>query len=395
MSDIYTPNTTGGEAGEFIHDELEELQGEEQSRKPNGPSNLLPVQEYEELVDHEGNTYTVPKPIEYPVDQDRPFISYDQYEAQDREKFDHATTLVSATDEHALGLLNQINEQKQEIINTMEDAFNSINTLSPYPTADQRLLAPTPNPNYDPSSGGIRGSGGSGVEEPPYIIPTVLDGLGDKVCYVPGTTTFIYPPLCVVTEEEQLDVDGNTLNPGRIICIPDENCCLVGMKAPIYPDIMETYIYPALEDEDIDADFFNSGAKNIELKSNTVGMGKTSFTYGDAGGYTGFKDTVLSYNSPLGYYYFWEDLEAFDSTVYDEIVSRISDIEYLRQELTEFISDNKVGTNNLRDIRHKYQLDLWYGLLSRDARNKEFSYDKSIDTLEDANISGIIQNYDS
>ena len=69
MSDIYTPNTTGGEAGEFIHDELEELLGEEQSRKPNGPSNLLPVQEYEELVDHEGNTYTVPKPIEYPVDQ--------------------------------------------------------------------------------------------------------------------------------------------------------------------------------------------------------------------------------------------------------------------------------------------------------------------------------------
>ena len=43
MSDIYTPNTTGGEAGEFIHDELEELQGEEQSRKPNGPSNFRKI----------------------------------------------------------------------------------------------------------------------------------------------------------------------------------------------------------------------------------------------------------------------------------------------------------------------------------------------------------------
>ena len=394
MSDIYTPNTTGGEAGEFIHDELEELQGEEESRKPNGPSNLLPVQEYEDLVDHEGNTYSIPKPIEYPADQEAPFISYDQYEAQDREKLGHATTIVTAADEHALDLLNQINEQKQQIANTMEDSFNSINTLSPYPSANKRLLPPIPNPNYDPSSGGIRGSGGSGVEEPPYIIPTGLDGLGDKVSYVPGITTFVYPPLCTVTEPEQTDMSGNVLNPGRIICIPDTNCCLTGMKAPIYPDIMEAYIYPVLEDEDMDEEFYTIGAKIIELKSNKVGMGKTSFTYGDAGGYTGFKDTVLSYNSPIGYYYFWEDLQAFDSTVYDEIVSRISDIEYLRQELTEFISDNKVGSNNLRDIRHRYHVDLWYGLLSRSEKAKGFEYEKSIDTLEDGNMSGIIQNYD-
>ena len=275
----------------------------------------------------------------------------------------------------------------------MEDLFNSINTLTPYPTPEQRLLAPIPNPNYDPSTGGTRGSGGTGTPEPPYIIPTIVEG-GRKIAYLPGITTFIYPPLCTVTEEEQLDVSGNVLNPGRVICIPDTNCCLVGMKAPIYPDVMETYIYPVLEDEDIDEDFYTTGAKIIELKDNKIGMGKTSFTYGDADGFTGFKDTMLSYNSPLGYYYFWDDLQSFDQTVYNEITSKIDSIELIRQNLLEFISDKDTGSNNLRDVRHEYLINLWYGLLSRNAKDRGLDYDKSLETLEDNDIRQAVQEYD-
>lgn len=397
MSDIYTPNTTGGEAGEFIHDGLEEIQGQVQSSRPNGPSNLLPAQEYEELVDHEGNSYTVPKKIEYPVDQDAPFISFDQYEAQDREKFDHATTIVIATDEHALDLLNQINEQKQEIVNIMGDLFDSINTSSPYPAPDQRLISPTLNLDYFDADG----RGPFGDDEPLFNAPVINDELGNKVSFISGITTFTYPPTCTVPNSwlssditgGQVDGDGNVISPGRSDCTPDLDCCLVGVKAPIYPDILEAYIYPVLENGDIDAEFYTIGAKYIELNDNKVGMGETSFTYGDPGGYTGFKDAVISYNSPLGYYYFWVDLQAFNSSAYDEIVSRVSDIEYFRQELKEFISDSKVGTNNLRDIRHGHQVDLWYGLLSRNSGG--LNYDKALDTLEDGDVSGIIQNYDS
>ena len=383
MSDVYSRTTVGGRSGDFVYDDLEQQQFDDNSRRPKGTSNPLPEQEYEEVEDHEGNVYSIPKAIEYPEDQEAPYISFDQYEAQDREKFKKANNVVKGTDTFALELLGQINTLKQEIADTMEDLFNSINTLNPYPTPEKRLLSPITNPNYsiDP------------INEPPYIIPTIVEG-GRKITYLPGITTFIYPPLCTVTEPEQTDTSGNVLNPGRIICIPDVNCCLTGMKAPIYPDIMETYIYPVLEDEDIDEEFYTTRTKIIELKDTKIGMGKTSFTYGDANGFTGFKDTVLSYNSPLGYYYFWEDLQSFDQTVYNEINSKIDNIELIRQNLVDFISNNDTGSNNLRDIRHDYQINLWYGLLSRNAKNRGVDYDKALETLEDNDIRQAVQEYD-
>ena len=383
MSDVYSRTTVGGRSGDFVYDDLEQQQFDDNSRRPKGTSNPLPEQEYEEVEDHEGNVYSIPKAIEYPEDQEAPYISFDQYEAQDREKFKKANNVVKGTDTFSLELLGQINTLKQEIADTMEDLFNSINTLNPYPTPEKRLLSPITNPNYsiDP------------INEPPYIIPTIVEG-GRKITYLPGITTFIYPPLCTVTEPEQTDTSGNVLNPGRIICIPDVNCCLTGMKAPIYPDIMETYIYPVLEDEDIDEEFYTTRTKIIELKDTKIGMGKTSFTYGDANGFTGFKDTVLSYNSPLGYYYFWEDLQSFDQTVYNEINSKIDNIELIRQNLVDFISNNDTGSNNLRDIRHDYQINLWYGLLSRNAKNRGVDYDKALETLEDNDIRQAVQEYD-
>lgn len=394
MSDVYSRTTVGGRSGDFVYDDLEQQQFDDNSRRPEGTSNPLPEQEYEEVEDHEGNVYSIPKAIEYPEDQEAPYISFDQYEDEDREKFKKANNVVKGTDTFALELLGQINTLKQEIADTMGDLFNNINTLTPYPTPDQRLLAPIPNPNYDPSdSGVIRGSGGTETPEPPYIIPTIVD-VGTKISYITGITTFIYPPSCVISEAEQFDVDGNVLNPERDTCISDVNCCLVGMKAPIYPDVMETYIYPVLEDEDIDEDFYTRGAKIIELKDTKIGMGKTSFTYGDADGFTGFKDTVISYNSPLGYYYLWENLQSFDQTVYNEITSKIDNIELIRQNLVDFISNNDTGSNNLRDIRHDYQINLWYGLLSRNAKNRGVDYDKALETLEDNDIRQAVQEYD-
>ena len=84
----------------------------------------------------------------------------------------------------------------------------------------------------------------------------------------------------------------------------------------------------------------------------------------------------------------------FRSTVYNEITSKIDSIELIRQNLLEFISDKDTGSNNLRDVRHEYLINLWYGLLSRNAKDRGLDYDKSLETLEDNDIRQAVQEYD-
>ena len=158
MSNLFTGSTTGGKSGKFIYEEIENVDYESKASTPERESFEIPTQEYEEYVDENGDVYELPKPVEYPANQPGPFITFEQYEAEDRKKLRHANNLVVATDEHALDLLSQINQRKQEIATLMEDLFDGINVLSPYPAVESRLISPTLNPNYLDESGNNRGS---------------------------------------------------------------------------------------------------------------------------------------------------------------------------------------------------------------------------------------------
>lgn len=400
MSNLFTGSTTGGKSGKFIYEEIENIDYESKASTPEGESFEIPTQEYEEVVDANGDVYELPKPVEYPANQPGPFITFEQYEAEDRKKLRHANNLVVATDQHALDLLSQINQRKEEIATLMGDLFDGINSLSPYPAVEDRLISPTLNPNYFDNDGNNRGP--STPDEPLFIAPDLTGELGSRVSYMSGITTFTYPPSCTVpnswlnysTIQAELDIDGNVITPGRLDCISNVNCCLVGIKAPIYPDIMVSWKYPALENEDYESQIWRDGEKFVMLKNTNVGVGKTAYTHGDVGGFTSFSNLMIDNTNPIGYFYFWEDLNAHNSSAYSTVSTKISEIELIREELHEFLSDENTGSNNLRDIRHKYLLDLRYGLQTRHATSRTFNTNSATATLEDSEKNSIIQAYD-
>ena len=401
MSNLFTGGTTGGKSGKFIYEEIETVDYESKATTPERESFEIPTQEYEEVVDANGDVYELPKPVEYPANQPGPFITFEQYEAEDRKKLRHANNLVVATDEHALDLLSQINQRKQEIATLMEDLFDGINVLSPYPAVESRLISPTLNPNYLDENGNNRGSS-LYDNDPLFILPELSGEIGSRVSYMTGITTFTYPPACTVPNswmnysdiQEELDTDGNVITPGRVNCITDLNCCLIGIKAPIYKDIMVTWKYPALENEDYEAEIWREGEKFVILKDSNTGVGKTAYTHGDLNGYTTFSDLMIDDATPIGYFYFWEDLNTHDPSAYTAVSEKINEIELIREELDEFLSNSNTGSNNLRDIRHRYLLDLRYGLQTRHATNRVFNTNRATSTLEDSEKNSIIQEYD-
>ena len=130
------------------------------------------------------------------------------------------------------------------------------------------------------------------------------------------------------------------------------------------------------------------------MNDSNTGVGKTAYTHGDLNGYTTFSDLMIDDATPIGYFYFWEDLNAHDSSAYTAVSEKINEIELIREELDLFLSDKNTGSNNLRDIRHKYLLDLRYGLQTRHAKSSVFNTNRATSTLEDNEKNSIIQEYD-
>jgi len=329
MPNPFLPTTTGGRAGDFAYNDL------------------LRNKEYDEetLVGING---VIP-----PGNPDAPYKSTYDYEAEFEEKVDNYVVTLEATDQYALSILAVINNKKQEIVSIMSDVFDSINNIGlDYPTGAEILVSDT---------------------------ASVSDADAEKVTYMAGISTFIYPDGCVSTA---------ATDPA---CVPAFNCCLVGVRGEVYSDIIAAWHYPKVENLDTSTDFYREGESYIKVTGSNLGIGATAYEFGDAGGSTGTVGIVTS-GSSLGYYYFWPDLNAVNSGAASSISSLISDIETLRTEINDYYVGVTTGTNKIRAFKSLYQLDLWYEKKGQ-RTNTIYDYQGAITTLE--GNSETIQNYDS
>jgi len=324
MSNPFLPTTTGGRAGEFAYNDL--------------------LRER----DYDAETIAGLNGVIPPGNPDAPYKTTYDYEAEFQEKVDNYIVTLEATDQYALGLLNIINNKKQEIATIMSNVFDSINNVGPgYPTGSEVLIS-------DPT--------------------LVNDNIAEKVVYMAGITSFTYPDSCVVG-----------------LCITSFNCCLDGVRGEIYPDVIAAWHYPKVENLDTDTDFYREGESYVKVTSSNLGIGVTAYEFGDAAGSTGTVGLVTS-GSRLGYYYFWSNLNAVNSGAASSISSLVTDIESLRTEINDYFVGVTTGTNKIRAFKGLYQLDLWYEKKGQRS-STIYDYQGALNTLE--GNSQTIQNYDS
>lgn len=323
MSNPFLPTTTGGRAGEFAYNDL--------------------LRER----DYDAETIAGLNGVIPPGNPDAPYKTTYDYEAEFQEKVDNYIVTLEATDQYALGLLNIINNKKQEIVGIMSDVFDSINNIGAgYPTGDEILIS-------DPA--------------------LVNDSDAEKVVYMAGISTFIYPDGCL---------------PAGTVGV---NSCLLGVRGEIYPDIIAAWHYPKVENLDTDTDFYREGESYVKVTNSNLGIGVTAYEFGDAAGSTGTIGLVNS-GSRLGYYYFWADLDAVNSGAASSITSLVTDIESLRTEINDYFVGVTTGTNKIRAFKGLYQLDLWYEKKGQRS-STIYDYQGALNTLE--GNSQTIQDYDA
>lgn len=326
MTNPFISNTVGGRAGDFVYEDI----AREKQREEESISNLPTA----------------------PGNPDAPFKTSADYEAEDREKVENYTTVVVALDKEALGKLEIVNQKKQEIADIMSEAFAEVNTLSPYPTAisGKQLIS-------------LPGS--------------VNDSDAEKISYMAGIGTFLYPSAC------------NSDPPGDTGCDVDIDCCLVGVSVPIYSDIVGAWHYPNLESESAGGPFYRENEKYIRVTNSNVGIGVTAYEFGNVGGTTKFVGIVTTQGDLLGSYYFWPDIDVVRPGSASSITSLVNDIETLRTEINDiFVGED--GSNIIRKDKTFQQINLWYE--KKGQLGSGINYQQSLDSLE--NNQDIVQEYD-
>jgi hypothetical protein len=221
-----------------------------------------------------------------------------------------------------------INSKKTQIVSIMTEAFGAIPTINPLTT--QQLIT---TPGSAPTTG---------------------------VVYQAGISTFVY-------------ASNTTTTPATPI---------VGVKGPIYPDILAAFHYPALSNGDhgetdlpLSNGVFTRVSRTItgsgEYSGSNLGIGQTIYHSGD-NDYAGATSVVTSQTS-LGNFYFFGGTEtnniganidvvrAGSSTSISNLITEINDLRNsLRVRIGPPQVDNAAGINTLRSSKLQDELAVWY-----------------------------------
>lgn len=274
-----------------------------------------------------------------------------KYEKEEQTRVDNYVVVLEALDKDALSKVNIINNKKQEILNIISNA-NSKRT----PFQDTYVSSESSAQSNSTAS---------------------------KVVYTAGITTFTYDPQT------------------RFISVgQSEIVYKIGVRGPVYPDILAAWYYPKLESLTVDTPFYREGETYIKVTSNNLGIGVTAYEFGDTAGATGSIGLVTTSNSPLGTYYYFSDIDSITPGASKKISDLVSDIETLRTEVSNYLSGISTttgtnnGTNEIRSLKSNAQVDLWFEKKGQTAVSF-IDYSAGLSSLEDSDNSKIIQDYNS
>ena len=273
-------------------------------------------------------------------------------------KFDNIKTVTVAIDNHLeRTYVDVINAKKAEIVVLSGQLYSA--ATSTYPAANKRLISTT--------------GAASGDSAHAAVNPT-------------GISTFVYPSGC--------DSDPST-------CTTNVDCCLIGVKGTIYPDILSASHYPNLSNKshapgtipaaESDRTFVRvsrSTPGQGNYASNTLGIGQTLYASNDAN-YHGAESVVTSQTS-LGTYYFFDDASNVDSTKAAQITTLMGEITTLRNELQSKITSD---ANQIREQKHQEELNTWFmdaGFRTTPVKD----YASGVSAMEDPDLSAIVKAYD-
>tara|TARA_B100000085_G_scaffold241029_1_gene231684 strand:+ start:977 stop:2059 length:1083 start_codon:yes stop_codon:yes gene_type:complete len=276
-------------------------------------------------------------------------------------KFDNIKTVTVAIDNHLeRTYVDVINAKKAEIVVLSGEIFAQINqTGANYPAANERLVTTTGAASGDPA---------------------------EDVVNAAGISTFTYPNGC--------DSDPST-------CNSLTNCCLVGTKGTIYPDILAASHFPNLSNGTHTSGIVPAGESDRTFTrvsrnspgqgnyaSNTLGIGQTLYASNDAN-YRGAESVVTS-QSTLGTYYFFSNASNVDSTRASQINTLMNEITALRNELQSKITSD---ANQIREQKHQEELNTWFmdaGYRTDPVKD----YASGVSAMEDPELSAIVKEYD-
>lgn len=287
-----------------------------------------------------------------------PSAAVPDYQNIQQTKFDNIKKVTVAVDDHLeRTYVDVINAKKAEIVVLSGQLYSA--ATATYPSATQRLITTT--------------GAASGDDAYAAVNPT-------------GISTFYYPSGC--------DSDSGT-------CTPNVDCCLVGVKGTVYPDILAAAHYPNLSNgthtsgvipaADVDRTFVRvsrttTGSGNYA--TNTLGIGQTLYASNDAN-YRGAESVVTS-QTALGTYYFFDDASNVNAGLASSITSIMGEITALRNTLQSKITSD---ANQIREQKHQEELNTWFmdaGFRTDPVKD----YASGITALEDSELSGIIKDYD-
>ena len=287
-----------------------------------------------------------------------PSAAVPNYQNIQQTKFDDIKTVTVAVDDNLERTYVDIINAKKAEIGVLSGQLYSAATAS-YPAANQRLITTT--------------GAASGDSAYAAVNPT-------------GISTFLYPNGC--------DPDPST-------CTTNVDCCLIGVRGTIYPDILAAAHYPNLSNgthtsgtipaAQVDQTFVRvsrSTTGSGNYASNTLGIGQTLYASNDAN-YRGAESVVTSQPS-LGTYYFFDDASNVNAGLASSITSIMGEITTLRNTLQSKISSN---ANELREQKHQEELNTWFmdaGFRTTPVKD----YASGVTALEDNELSTVIKNYD-
>ena len=287
-----------------------------------------------------------------------PSAAVPDYQNIQQTKFDNIKKVTVAIDDHLeRTYVDVINAKKAEIVVLSGQLYSA--ATATYPAVNERLVTTT--------------GAASGDDAYAAVNPT-------------GISTFVYPSGC---------------DPDPITCTTNVDCCLIGVKGTIYPDILAAAHYPNLSNgthtsgvipaAEVDRTFIRvsrttTGSGNYS--TNTLGIGQTLYASNDAN-YRGAESVVTSQTS-LGTYYFFDDASNVNAGLASSITSIMGEITALRSTLQSKITSD---ANQIREQKHQEELNTWFmdaGYRTDPVKD----YASGISALEDSELSGIIKDYD-
>lgn len=323
--------TLGGTAGYSAYEELSDQRAyDDETLKENPGTPLTPP------VDNPPEKFTdFVKTVELP-----------DYDGIQIKRFTDLKTSCEAMDDiFEREYIDVINAKKQEIVTIIGDVFTG-EGFTGSPTQDLTI-------GY------------------PNRLATSTGGISNDVVNQAGITTFVYGTEMV----------GMT------------TVSVIGVKGTVYPDILAAYHYPNLSDDNhgitdlplINAEYTRvsrNSSKSAYYANNTLGIGETVYHSGDLD-YAGAESVVTSQSS-IGTYYFFQDLSAVDPGAATSITNITGEINALRTQLRIRIGAPQQGVNedvnSLRASKHREELNTWY-IEAGNRTDNIIDYDSGLDAL--------------